>query len=140
MPNVTLDLEESDRQLVLLALAVLSLRSPGFDDALNRIAIRIDNVSGERAKTYDNFRVCRGDIESPYETPPPLLWFADQGIYSGHRSYITEDMVYMADVIIHNNVVIKNRFGHIDVRVTDEAVNDLRKLSLESQKEFFTGL
>jgi len=50
------------------------------------------------------------------------------------------DMVYMADVIIHNNVVIKNRFGHIDVRVTDEAVNDLRKLSLESQKEFFTGL
>jgi hypothetical protein len=28
---VTLQIDESDRQLVLLALAVLSLRSPGLD-------------------------------------------------------------------------------------------------------------
>jgi hypothetical protein len=37
-------LEESDRQLVLMALAILSLECPGFDDALNRIAVRIDRM------------------------------------------------------------------------------------------------
>lgn len=51
-----LHLEESDRQLVLLALATLSLRSPGFDDALNRIAVRIDNVKKDRAELYDELR------------------------------------------------------------------------------------
>ncbi len=60
-----LELEEGDRQLVLLALAVLSLRSPGFDDALNRIAVHIDNVSNGRAQIYDKFRETRADIELP---------------------------------------------------------------------------
>jgi hypothetical protein len=60
---MNLDLEEADRQLVLLALAVLSLRSPGFDDALNRIAVRIDNVEGGRAKMYDELRRLREDID-----------------------------------------------------------------------------
>lgn len=40
---ITLRLQESDRQLVLLALAILALRSPGFDWALSEIAIQIDN-------------------------------------------------------------------------------------------------
>jgi hypothetical protein len=53
---VTLNLDESDRQLVLLALAVLSLDSPGFDDAINRIAVRIDNVENGRGQMYDDFR------------------------------------------------------------------------------------
>jgi hypothetical protein len=69
---------------------------------------------------------------------PPILWFADQGIYSGNQ--ITEDMVHMADVIIHNNVVIKNRFGRIDVSITNEAINDLRGVSLATQKEVFTAI
>ncbi len=51
--------EEADRQLVLLALAVLSLESPGFDDALNRIAVTIDNVVAGRGTMYDAFRVTR---------------------------------------------------------------------------------
>ena len=49
---------------MLLALAVLSLRSPGFDDALNRIAVNIDNVSNGRAQVYDKFREVREDIEA----------------------------------------------------------------------------
>jgi hypothetical protein len=62
---LSLDLPEEDRQMVLLALAVLSLESPGFDDALNRIALRIDNHyvrrvdDSERAVTYDEFRDAR---------------------------------------------------------------------------------
>jgi hypothetical protein len=63
-----LELSEEDRQLVLLALAVLSLESPGFDDALNRIALRVDNkvkrpdiIEGDqdRAEVYDKFREIR---------------------------------------------------------------------------------
>jgi hypothetical protein len=54
--GATLVLDESERQLVLLALATLALRSPGFDDALNRIAVRLDNVVGDRAELYDQFR------------------------------------------------------------------------------------
>jgi hypothetical protein len=62
-----LSLDEGDRQLLLLAMAVLSLENPGFDYALNEIAKRIDNVvptpddtvQGGRAKMYDEFRVGR---------------------------------------------------------------------------------
>jgi hypothetical protein len=57
-------LEESDRQLVLMALAILSLECPGFDDALNRIAVRIDNIAEGRSVMYDAFRKYRG---------PPIL-------------------------------------------------------------------
>jgi hypothetical protein len=63
-PIVTLELDESDRQIVLLALAVLSLRSPGLDYALNRVARRIDNVKGDRAELYEAFRRVRRDVET----------------------------------------------------------------------------
>jgi hypothetical protein len=56
-----LSLNESDRQLTLLALAVLSLKSPGLDYALNEIAMRIDNVTGGRAQMFDAFREARAD-------------------------------------------------------------------------------
>lgn len=58
-PCHVLELSEEDRQLVLLALAVLSLESPGFDHALNEIAKRIDNVEAGRAQMYDRFREMR---------------------------------------------------------------------------------
>lgn len=51
-----LELEEGERQMVLLALAHLSRERPGWDDALNRIALRIDNEENGRAKLYDAFR------------------------------------------------------------------------------------
>lgn len=58
--------------MILLALAVLSIDSPGFDDALNRIAIRIDNrvkridsIEGDRdrAELYDKFRETRRSLQ-----------------------------------------------------------------------------
>lgn len=52
-------LEEPDRQLILMALAHLSVERPGFDDALNRIALRFDNNRGDRAEMYDGFRELR---------------------------------------------------------------------------------
>ena len=66
MDELVLHLAEEERQLVLLALAVLSRQSPGFDDALNRIACRIDNVKTGRASMYDEFRRLRADV-----TPSP---------------------------------------------------------------------
>lgn len=58
----TLELDESDRQLVLMALANLSLAAPGFDMALNLIAKNIDNVTAEgRAELYDALRRYRSD-------------------------------------------------------------------------------
>jgi hypothetical protein len=65
---VTLELEEGDRQLVLMALAALSLEKPGFVDALNRIAVRIDNVKDGRAELFDGFRRFRADALAPSET------------------------------------------------------------------------
>lgn len=51
-----LALSESDRQLVLMALAKLSLERPGWDAALNIIALRVDNNADGRATMYDEFR------------------------------------------------------------------------------------
>ncbi len=65
--TVELELPEEDRQMVLLALAVLSLESPGFDHALNEIAKRIDNVESDRALMYDVFRATRRK-----DVPPPF--------------------------------------------------------------------
>jgi hypothetical protein len=52
----TIVLDESERQAVLLALAKLSLERPGWDDMLNRIALKMDNASAGRAQMYDSFR------------------------------------------------------------------------------------
>jgi hypothetical protein len=53
---MTLELDEGDRQAVLLALARLAVERPGWDDMLNRIAMRIDNVNEGRAVLFDEFR------------------------------------------------------------------------------------
>lgn len=57
---VTLKLEEGERQMVLMALALLSVQRPGWDDELLRIALRIDNRCDGRAVMYDEFRKLRG--------------------------------------------------------------------------------
>ena len=62
---MTLPLEECERQALLLALARLSLERPGWDDMLNRIARRIDNDEGQRAKLYDQFRAIHRVPPSP---------------------------------------------------------------------------
>jgi len=65
MSTCRVDLEEGDRQLVLMALAHLSLERPGWDYALNLIAMKMDNIDRAqgaeparepRAKLYDTFR------------------------------------------------------------------------------------
>lgn len=56
---MTLDIDEGQRQLILMALAHLSIERPGFDYALNLIAIKIDNVLEDRAVLYDEFRKLR---------------------------------------------------------------------------------
>lgn len=57
MKTVTIELEEEERQAMLLALAVLSLQRPGWDDMLNRIALRMDNFTkAGRGEMYDSFR------------------------------------------------------------------------------------
>jgi hypothetical protein len=60
-PTVTLVLTESDRQLVLMALAALSLEKPEWDEDLNRLALRFENAHGDppRAGLYDELRKMR---------------------------------------------------------------------------------
>jgi hypothetical protein len=59
-----LQLGEEDRQLVLMALAVMSLRCPGLAMPLSAIACRIDNQKHEGwAEMYEAFRLYRRDID-----------------------------------------------------------------------------
>lgn len=52
----TLYLDEADRQMVLLALARLSVERPGWEYCLHAIALQIDAQSEGRALMFDNFR------------------------------------------------------------------------------------
>jgi len=53
----TVTLEDEERQIVTLALAVLSLRDPGFGYANRKIA---EKINGD-AKDYDQLREFRAD-------------------------------------------------------------------------------
>jgi len=54
--STTLELDESDRQMVLMALAHLSVERPGWTHALNTIALQIDSQRDGRAVMFDEFR------------------------------------------------------------------------------------
>ena len=71
-----------------------------------------------------------------------VLWFKDRGVYCGNVPPPDEweRMQHEADVVIEHNVVIKNRFGRIEVGMTNVAISDLRQMSLESQLVFFQTL
>lgn len=56
MSTHKIEIEDGQRQMILLALAELSMSRPGFDYALNEIAIKMDNVEAGRGKLYDDFR------------------------------------------------------------------------------------
>lgn len=56
MADVTITLNDSDRQMVVIALAKLSLARPGWDEALNLVARRLDNAKNGRAVNYDTYR------------------------------------------------------------------------------------
>ena len=54
-----MNLDECDRQLLLMALAHLSIERPGWDYALNRLALQFDIEADGRAAMYDQFRALR---------------------------------------------------------------------------------
>ena len=53
---MTVEIDEAQRQMLLLALARLSVDRPGWDYALNEIARKIDNVTDGRSVLFDRFR------------------------------------------------------------------------------------
>lgn len=53
------ELEEGERQMCLLALAKLAVERPGWDYALNRLALKMDNAKDGRAVMFDQFKVLR---------------------------------------------------------------------------------
>lgn len=53
-------IEEEERQMILLALAELSLARPGWEDALERIAKKMDNVVGDGPGHAELFHFFRG--------------------------------------------------------------------------------
>lgn len=56
-------LDEADRQMVLLALAHLSVARPGWEHALHLLALQIDNQNNGRALMFDEFRAtCRTEV------------------------------------------------------------------------------
>ena len=59
-----IEIDEAERQMVLMGLAHLSVERPGWDDALNRIALKMDNVADGRAELYDRFRLLRSEEPS----------------------------------------------------------------------------
>ena len=53
-------LDEGERQMMLMALAHLAVERPGWDDALNRLALKFgDAPERGRAAMYDGFRQLR---------------------------------------------------------------------------------
>lgn len=65
---MVLEITEEQRQLVLLALGRLAAERPGFDFALNEVAIKMDNLKEGRALMYDQFR------KMARREDPPTMW------------------------------------------------------------------
>lgn len=66
MKTYTLAVTEAERQVLLLALAKLSIERPGWDHLLSDIAQRIDNRKNDRPEMYDDFRRMHvADVEEP---------------------------------------------------------------------------
>jgi hypothetical protein len=59
------EIDEGERQLILLALAQLSVARPGWDHALNKIACKMDNVIAGRGNLYDGFRHLKAEEGKP---------------------------------------------------------------------------
>lgn len=55
---MTIDIEESDRQLMILSLALCSLLRPGWEPACRDAAKKLDGGSSEM---FENFRKFNGD-------------------------------------------------------------------------------
>ena len=86
-----ISIDEEQRQLVLLALAMLSLERPGFEYALTNIALLIDNHQPDgTAEMYEGFKALNSDRVP--EVARLRQWVADlqsgmwiNCVYCGHR-------------------------------------------------------
>lgn len=63
MPDHTIAISEEERQMLILALALLSLARPGWDYAANEVALKFDNNDNGRAMMYDDMRRLNADRE-----------------------------------------------------------------------------
>lgn len=63
--KTSIEIDEAQRQMMLLALAHLSVERPGWDFALNELALKMDNVEGGRAYMYDQFRKLEFEANPP---------------------------------------------------------------------------
>lgn len=54
---MTVEITEGDRQVILLALAELSIARPGWVNMLGEIALKMDNKRADgNAEMFENFR------------------------------------------------------------------------------------
>ena len=53
---MTLEIEEEQRQMLLMALAHLAVERPGWDMALSEIAAKIDNSGPDGPQMYTEFK------------------------------------------------------------------------------------
>jgi hypothetical protein len=56
MRDIVVTLEEGNRQMTILALAVLSIERPGWLDALERIALLMDNQVDGKPQMFHTLR------------------------------------------------------------------------------------
>lgn len=59
-----IEVDEEQRQLILMALAHLAVERPGWDDALSRIAVLADNVVEGKPEMYEQFKRLRSESRS----------------------------------------------------------------------------
>jgi hypothetical protein len=62
---ITVELDESQRQMVLMALAALAIERPGWDMALSAIALKMDNVQTTKQRRLDALHCCPGSVPGP---------------------------------------------------------------------------
>jgi hypothetical protein len=60
MTRVVAPIDEADRQLLLLALALCALLRPGFDDALERVAAHFEPAD-DSVRLYRDFKRLNAD-------------------------------------------------------------------------------
>ncbi len=54
--HFTVEIDEGQRQLILMALSHLAVEKPGFDHALSEIASKIDNKTENGPQMYTEFK------------------------------------------------------------------------------------
>lgn len=83
MKDHTLQLDEGQRQMVLLALAKLSIERPGWLEAIEEIAMKMDNrtAEGKPEMLYEFRRICEGTLRS--EAKKNAAAFTVQSLYAG---------------------------------------------------------